>query len=128
MNDEATAPDLPRVRVHDDGAVALHYPSAGAPADWMVVPPEAVLMHWIDKDVSDPGWRDAVIVPLPEPDEIHERAGTGWRAIEIVVWASQTTIFDGTHLLGASGARKLAAALLAAAAHVDQAEAVSGGQ
>lgn len=123
--------DLPRVRVHDDGSVAMDDPrlrSNGITRSWIVVFVDGDGHRWqdwrSDEVVTGPGWRDAAIVPLPEsvgdPVEWHGE----WPGVV------QLTTLGSVHLAGygfipPAMARDLAAALLAAAAHVDQAKAVS---
>lgn len=58
------ASDLTRVRVHDDGRVALYFPSRLLGTNWLIV--ETCTETWQavpQLAVLTPGWRDAVIVP-----------------------------------------------------------------
>lgn len=121
--------DLPRVRVHDDGSVAVYVPDP-APAHvalpWLCADPaDSDSPPWLDDEtVKAPGWRDAVIVTLPSPmvddDEHHAFPGgacalPGHRAVHLA----------GLGQMSAADARETAASLLAAADYLDRHEATA---
>lgn len=61
--------DIPRVKVHEDGRIAIR---PGRPGVWLVgVPGRTENVYHGDADVSGPGWRDAAVVPLVEPSDFH---------------------------------------------------------
>ena len=120
----------PRVKVHEDGRIAVR----GTGAPWLIVTPCGWFVDVDDErdadyswvvGVSGPGWRDAAVVPLPEPypDQPIWEVGFG------MVSADCPEVFIDDRPLVPAQARQYAAALLAAADEVDrQAAAHQAGQ
>jgi hypothetical protein len=113
--------DLPRVKVHEDGRIAVQLEANR----WEIAHPPGRLGTRDDGYVSRPGWRDAAIVLLSSP----VRHGPGWGVWAGGVHASHTAIWatGRAQLLGPDGARQLASALVSAAAWHEQRATTGGG-
>lgn len=99
----------PRVKVHEDGSCVVR-----GKRFWCGIKANGWAM--LDPDVSGPGWRDAAVVPLPEPypDQPIWEVGSG------MVSADCPEVFIDDRPLAPAQARQYAAALLAAADEVDR--------
>lgn len=126
--------DLPRVRTHSDGQIAVYVPEPNQYQDdvlpWLCADPaDPASRVWrTDKDVSGPGWRDAVVVPLPEQLEPHIKSPAHFDGgAGAFTYGGPLIYLPGLGHLSPGDARRIAASLLAAAEHLDRqpAEAVS---